>query len=295
MIQVPLISALGCAFSSNRTRRRHDGRDAASGLPGDPGPRHLDPHRRRVGAPMSESPPRTAVIGAGISGLTSGKMLKDYGVPGTPRSSCPTASAATGRSATRTASSAYRSLHIDTSKERLSFRTFPIPEHFPSFPHHSDIKATRLLRRRLRPAGEHRVQQRRAACRARPDGGGWEITDQQVRPRVRPAGRRQRPPLGRRRIPTSQAIHRRDHPLHHYIDPQTPLDLTGKRILVVGIGNSAADITVELSSKTLQNTVTLSTRSSAWIVPEVHRRPARRHRWRPRRTSRCPGSARPFS
>lgn len=37
-------------------------------------------------------------------------------------------------------SSAYRSLHIDTSKQRLSFKDFPIPEHFPSFPHHSDIK-----------------------------------------------------------------------------------------------------------------------------------------------------------
>ena len=37
---------------------------------------------------------------------------------------------------------------------------------------------------------------------------------------------------------------------------------------MVGIGNNAADITVELSSKTLQNSVTLSTRSSAWIVPK---------------------------
>ena len=32
--------------------------------------------------------------------------------------------------------------------------------------------------------------------------------------------------------------------------------------------NSAADIAVELSSKALQNEVTLSTRSSAWIVPK---------------------------
>ena len=62
---------------------------------------------------------------------------------------------------------------------------------------------------------------------------------------------------------TGETIHS-----HHYIDPQTPLELTGKRILVVGIGNSAADITVELSSKALQNKVTLSTRSSAWIVPK---------------------------
>ena len=37
---------------------------------------------------------------------------------------------------------------------------------------------------------------------------------------------------------------------------------------MVGLGNSAADIAVELSGKALQNTVTLSTRSSAWIVPK---------------------------
>ena len=62
---------------------------------------------------------------------------------------------------------------------------------------------------------------------------------------------------------TGETIHS-----HHYIDPTDPLDLTGKRILVVGIGNSAADIAVELSQKALQNQVTLSTRSSAWIVPK---------------------------
>ncbi len=62
---------------------------------------------------------------------------------------------------------------------------------------------------------------------------------------------------------TGESIHS-----HHYIDPKDPLDFTGKKILVVGIGNSAADISVELSSKALQNEVTLSTRSSAWIVPK---------------------------
>ncbi len=70
---------------------------------------------------------------------------------------------------------------------------------------------------------------------------------------------------------TGESIHS-----HHYIDPTDPLDLKGKRILVVGLGNSAADIAVELSSKSLQNQVTLSTRSSAWIVPKYIVRPARR-------------------
>ena len=63
---------------------------------------------------------------------------------------------------------------------------------------------------------------------------------------------------------TGESIHS-----HHYIDPWTPLHLMDKRILVVGLGNSAADITVELSQRALRNEVTLSTRSSAWIVPKL--------------------------
>src|SRR3712207_8130215 len=36
---------------------------------------------------------------------------------------------------------------------------------------------------------------------------------------------------------------------HHYINPTDPLDLRDKRVLVVGIGNSAVDVVSELSRK----------------------------------------------
>ena len=90
--------------------------------------------------PSPRTLPKTAVIGAGISGLTTGKNLKDYGCP-TTASRPRTASAATGRSATPTGTSAYRSLHIDTSKHRLSFKDFPMPTSYPDYPHHTEIKA----------------------------------------------------------------------------------------------------------------------------------------------------------
>ena len=55
---------------------------------------------------------------------------------------------------------------------------------------------------------------------------------------------------------------------HHYIDPTEPLALEGKRVLVVGIGNSAVDIVSELSRKGVAERVFISTRSGAWVIPK---------------------------
>jgi hypothetical protein len=217
---------------------------------------------------MDRALPRTAVIGAGISGLTAGKMLKDYGVPYTTFETSDRIGGNWAFGNPNGHSSAYRSLHIDTSKHRLAFKDFPIPEDYPSFPHHSEVK--RYLDDYADAFGLlENIEFNNGVVHARPADGGWEIEDQ--------AGATRHFDLlvvgnGHHwdaRLPdfpgtfTGETIHS-----HHYIDPQTPLQLTGKRILVVGIGNSAADITVELSSRSLQNKVTLSTRSSAWIVPK---------------------------
>ena len=36
-------------------------------------------------------------------------------------------------------SSAYRSLHINTSRERMEYSDYPMPASYPDFPHHSQI------------------------------------------------------------------------------------------------------------------------------------------------------------
>jgi cation diffusion facilitator CzcD-associated flavoprotein CzcO len=213
--------------------------------------------------------PTTAIIGAGISGLTAGKMLTDYAVPYTCFESSDRIGGNWAFGNPNGHSSAYRSLHIDTSKHQLSFKDFPMPEDYPDFPHHTQIKdyleayaAAFDLKSRIE--FENGV----TSARRRP-GGGWELTTQAGETRefeflVVANGHHWDP-----RTPdfpgefAGTTLHS-----HHYVDPRTPLDLTGKRILVVGLGNSAADITVELSSRSLQNEVTLSTRSGAWIVPK---------------------------
>jgi cation diffusion facilitator CzcD-associated flavoprotein CzcO len=209
------------------------------------------------------------VIGAGISGLTAGKMLTDYAVPYTCFESSDRIGGNWAFGNPNGHSSAYRSLHIDTSKHQLSFKDFPMPEAYPDFPHHTQIKqyleeyaAAFALKDNI--AFENGVVSAR-----RLHGGGWELdTEDGATSRfdflVVANGHHWDP-----RLPdfpgefTGQSIHS-----HAYVDPWNPVDFAGLRILVVGLGNSAADITVELSSRALDNEVTLSTRSGAWIVPK---------------------------
>jgi thioredoxin reductase len=216
------------------------------------------------------SKPTTAVIGAGISGLTVTKNLLDYGVPVT----CFEASDRVGGNWAfgnpNGHSSAYASLHIDTSKYQLSFRDFPMPDHYPDFPHHTLIKeyldsyADAFGLRDVIEFENGVLNARRLA------DGGWELDLQDGSTRrfdllVVANGHHWDPRMAE--FPgefTGESIHS-----HHYIDPWKPLHLMDKRILVVGLGNSAADVTVELSQRSLRNEVTLSTRSSAWIVPKL--------------------------
>ncbi|WP_309649812.1 NAD(P)-binding domain-containing protein [Nocardioides sp.] len=219
--------------------------------------------------PGLASSPTTAVIGAGISGLTSGKMLGDYGIDYTCFESSDRIGGNWAFGNPNGHSSAYRSLHIDTSKHRLSFKDFPMPADYPDFPHHTQIKAYLESYAEAFDLKE-RIEFRNGVTSAtRLPDGGWEILDQAGATRhfdllVVANGHHWDPRMAD--FPgefTGESIHS-----HHYIDPSDPLDFKQKRILVVGLGNSAADIAVELSSKALQNEVTLSTRSSAWIVPK---------------------------
>lgn len=214
--------------------------------------------------------PTVAVIGAGISGLTTTKQLVDYGIDVTTFESSDRVGGNWAFGNPNGHSSAYRSLHIDTSKHQLSFKDFPMPEDYPDFPHHTQIKDyldaycdTFGLRECIE--FENGVEHAQ-----RLDGGGWRLRDQTGAERLADVlvvanGHHWDPRYAD--FPGSfdgLTLHS-----HHYIDPWTPHDLTGKRILIVGIGNSAADLAVELSSRVFDNRVTLSTRSGAWIVPKL--------------------------
>ena len=213
--------------------------------------------------------PQVCVIGAGVSGLTAIKSLRDWGIPHTAFEASDDIGGNWYFRNPNGRSSAYRSLHIDTSRHSISFADFPMDERYPDFPHHSEIHS--FLREyadrfNLREQIRFGVNVEQAE---RLPGGGWQIRTDDGETRHFESllvcnGHHWDPsqPEFRGHF-DGDTLHS-----HHYIDPTEPLDLRGKRVVVVGIGNSGVDIVSELSRKGVAERVLLSTRSGAWVMPK---------------------------
>jgi cation diffusion facilitator CzcD-associated flavoprotein CzcO len=217
---------------------------------------------------MNDQAPRICIIGAGISGIAAGKFLKEKRIA----YDCFEASSSLGGNWVfknpNGMSSAYRSLHIDTSKKKLEFPDFPMPAEYPAFCHHTHIHQyfeDLVDHFGLRDAIRFETPVRKAE---RLEDGTWRVAlDGEARHYdhlIVATGHHWDPKWpefpGRFDGP---AMHS-----HQYIDPFDPIDLKGKRVLVVGIGNSAVDIASELSNRGLAERLVLSTRRGAYVVPK---------------------------
>lgn len=213
--------------------------------------------------------PRVAVIGAGPSGITAAKRLAEYGIPFV----CYEASDEVGGNwyykNPNGMSACYQSLHIDTSKYRLQFEDFPAPEDWPDFPHHSQ------LHQYFKDYVDHfgiresiRFETKVVAAERDVDGR-WLVTSEHGDVETFDAlivanGHHWDP-----RTP--------DYPgefdgallhSHAYNDPFDPIDMRGKRIVVVGMGNSGLDVASELSQKFIAAKLWVSARRGVWVLPK---------------------------
>ena len=79
------------------------------------------------------------MIGAGSSGIAAAKALHTRGIP----FDCFEKSDRVGGNWVyrniNGMSSCYRSLHINTSRKRMEYSDFPMPDSYPQFPHHTHI------------------------------------------------------------------------------------------------------------------------------------------------------------
>ncbi len=92
----------------------------------------------RIGGEM-RAQDRVCVIGAGSSGIAVCQVLNARGIP----FDCFEGGSEVGGNwrygNDNGLSAAYRSLHINTSRGLMAYRTFPMPEHLPPYPNHWQI------------------------------------------------------------------------------------------------------------------------------------------------------------
>lgn len=218
----------------------------------------------------SQNLPRVCIIGAGCSGITTAKRLKDYNIG----YDCYEASDDIGGNwyykNPNDMSACYKSLHIDTSKFRLAFEDFGVPEDWPDFPHHSQIHAylkAYVSHFGLRETITFNTKVTKAHRRV---DGLWQIHLSNGRQILYDVlivcnGHHWDPrlPAPYPGIFGGTHIH-----AHAYKDPFEPIDMRGQRILVVGAGNSALDIASELSQRTIASELFISMRRGVWVLPK---------------------------
>jgi len=226
--------------------------------------------------------PHCCIIGAGCSGFTAAKALQDRGLSFDILEMSDVIGGNWAYKNSNGHSACYESLHIDTSKHRMAFADFPIPDHLPDFPHHSEIfeyfnAYVDHFGLRSKIEFETCVQEvaplpedRWAVCIRCPDGSEQTREYDAV---LVSNGHHWKP-----RMPefegqeTFEGIQMH---AHSYLNPSTPENLQGKRIVVVGMGNSAMDIASELSQRSVAGRLWVSARRGVWILPKyIHGRVA---------------------
>jgi len=210
--------------------------------------------------------PRACVIGAGSSGIAAAKALADRGIP----FDCFEASDRVGGNWVLNnrngMSSAYSTLHINTSRERMEYADLPMPKSYPDFPRHDQIARyfdsyVEHFGLRERIAFETSVEH----VRRRPDGAfevGLDSGEQRPYDAVLVAnGHHWDPRWPEPPLPGSFAGE-----LIHSHDYRDPSQLAGRRVVVVGAGNSAMDVAVDASYHA--QATTLVVRTGVHVVPK---------------------------
>jgi dimethylaniline monooxygenase (N-oxide forming) len=227
--------------------------------------------------PSAEGSPHTAVeraarrvcvIGAGSSGIAAAKALHARGID----FDCFEKSDRIGGNWVfenkNGMSAAYRDLYINTSRPRMEYSDFPMPDSYPDFPHHTQIRAyfddyVDHFGLREKITFETGVEHA-----SRREDGAWEIVLDNGQTRAYDAllvanGHHWSPRLPEPAFPGADTFGGEQLHAHFYRDSSI---FAGKNVVVLGLGNSAVDIAVE-SSYAAARTY-LATRRGAWIVPK---------------------------
>lgn len=211
--------------------------------------------------PHAEQRP-VAVIGAGPSGLASLKNLTDLNIPCVGYESHSGVGGIWDIDNPR--SSVYQNTHTITSREVTGYADFPMDRDLPAYPRHGEVRTylqqyaerfdlLRLIRFGTDVTGVERLAD-----------GGWRVTTadghtQEHRALIIANGHNWHP-----HMPSFPG--KFDGEILHSRDYTNAAGFAGKRVLVVGAGNSGCDIAVEAAA--VSDHVAISMRRGYYFFPK---------------------------
>lgn len=206
-----------------------------------------------------------AVIGAGPTGLAAARVLQKHGLPFTGFE----LHADVGGlwDIENPQSTVYESAHLISSKRMTEFAAFPMRDEVAPYPPHHELKRYfREFAERFDLRRHYEFSTRVLRCLPA-EGGGWDITTEH-------AGASRTRRFAALLIATGTLHHPHQPPLPgnftgellHSAQYKRPDIFAGKRVLVVGCGNSGADIAVDAVRQA--RSVDLSVRRGYWFLPK---------------------------
>jgi dimethylaniline monooxygenase (N-oxide forming) len=214
---------------------------------------------------------KACIIGAGSSGIAAAQVLDARGIA----FDCFEKGSQIGGNwryeNDNGMSSAYRSLHINTSRRVMAFKSLPMPEDYPDYPDHFQMAAY------FDEFADHfglreKISFRTEVTKVEPADGEWAVTTkaesgavatERYRAVLVANGHHWDPRWPEPAFPGSEGFEGEQLHAHHYREPDV---LRDKRVLVLGLGNSATDIAVE-SSRIAEKTF-LAVRRGAYVLPK---------------------------
>jgi len=214
---------------------------------------------------------KVCIIGAGSSGIAAAQVLDARGIP---FDCCEKGSKIGGNwrfENDNGMSSAYRSLHINTSRRVMAFKSLPMPDHFPDYPDHFQMAA--YFDEFVDHFGlREKISFRTEVTKVEPADGEWAVTTkaesgaeatERYGAILVANGHHWDPRWPEPAFPGSEEFEGEQLHVHHYREADV---LRGRRVLVLGLGNSATDIAVE-SSRIAEKTF-LAVRRGAYVLPK---------------------------
>ena len=217
-------------------------------------------------------PGKVVVIGAGSSGISSCQVLNARGID----FDCFEIGSKVGGNwryeNDNGMSAAYRSLHINTSRRTMAYASYPMPEDLPDYPNHFQI--AQYFDDYVDHFGfRDRIRFRTEVTHVEPEGDGWRVSWKDLESRdegqkayesvIVANGHHWNPRWPEPAFEGQDSFAGEQIHVHSYKEPDV---MRGKRVMVLGIGNSATDLAVE-ASRNADETF-LAMRRGAWIVPK---------------------------